>query len=197
MTPPSTVGIQRSRPDEWQRDTVSVQYIVEGDPNDANVLPAGAYPSPGAPPSPQPSYYSASDIPSPSPMPEPQYVYYRPGPLLAPGVSSPASGNIPTPRSNLEVPNQSPMRTDFAAREGAEMRSRAPPSAFPASLIPGSGNPRSASRASENSGHPRAASRASDHSRYATASEGWNDEDDDDSTINRPGSTYSTSPRAL
>ncbi|KAL5521166.1 hypothetical protein ACEPAG_9088 [Sanghuangporus baumii] len=198
MTPPQTVGAERSSPEDWQQDTGPVQYIIEGDPDGPNVLPAGAHPSPGAPASPHPSYYSASDIPPPSPMPEPQYIYYSSGSTLAPGVSSPMSGTTPSPRSNLEVPYRVPVRGEAATFETVEMRSRAPPSAFPASFVPGSGPPRAASRASENSNYPRATSRASEHSRYATASEGWNDEDDDDSsTINRPGSTYSTSPHAL
>ena len=201
MTPPQTVGVgDRSRRDDWRGDDRIVSYVIEGDPDESSILRPGPHASPRIPVSPSPSYYSASDIPPPSPLPEPQYLYYSPGPSTAPSIASPLSHVAPSssPRMNLEVPNQPPTRNDVSTREGVEMRSRVPPSAFPTNLLSSQGAmTRAASRASDTSGHPRAASRASEHSRYATASEGWSD--DDTSTINhdRPGSTYSTSPRAL
>ena len=202
-TPPETSGVSdSSRQDEdWKQETASAQYVIAGDPGEEQRLSAGAHPSPGAPVSPHPSYYSASDLPPPSPMPEPQYIYYSPGPTATSTVVTPASARTPPSRNNLEVPYQAPTRNEFPAREDIEMRTRSPPSAFPASMQAGSSSfPRAASRASETSGYPRVASRASEHSRYATASEGWNEDEDDMSTINdheRPGSIYSMSPRAL
>ncbi|EJD08500.1 phospholipid-translocating P-type ATPase [Fomitiporia mediterranea MF3/22] len=203
MTPPQTVGIaNRARQEEdWQQGP---QYVVAGDPDEANYLAPGAHASPGAGSvSPHPSYYSASDIPPPSPLPEPQYLCYNPEPTMISRVTTPVSAHTPPPKNNLELPYQPPLRNEPTARGGGiETRVRSPPSAFPARMQSTSPFPRAPSQASEYSSDPRAASRAaSEHSRYATASEGWDDEDDA-STINehthgRPGSTYSTSPHAL
>lgn len=182
----SSLSVQKT----WQ-ETASVndvQYVVDGDP-DENLVPAGAHLAPPAPrdlvPSPQPSYYSVSDLPPSSPLPSPQYLFYSPE----------ISSNV-TPVSARTPRSTQPLQPSHElVRKEAENRIRSPPSAFPLRMQT-LAQPRSASRASD---HPRAASRASETSRYATASEGEWDDEDDHSVVNheRPGSTYSTSPRAL
>ncbi|KAI5117600.1 hypothetical protein M0805_006713 [Coniferiporia weirii] len=184
MSPPQSVGIPEPlyHQHDWQEEYMlpsndaGAQYVVDGDPS-FHVLTPGAHMSPGRSPvaSPHPSYYSVSDIPLPSPLPSPspRYLTYDQNPPMS-----------------LQPPYRETPRNGPPTPDAFEMRMRNPPSSFPAKLQSDAPFPRAGSRASK----------ASDVSHYATASERWDGEiDDDQSTINHDGreSTYSTSPHAL
>lgn len=154
------------------------------------MLTPGAHRSPGrSPVSPHPSYYSASDIPNPSPLPPARYSYYNPnpGPTF---VAEPVPVEDPRTPTSLHPPQldrhtNAPSPSDSDAYE---MQVRSPP-------------PTAYRGVGSRSPYLRAGSQASETSVYATASEKW-DDDDDQSTINqdhdgRRDSSYSTSPRAL
>ncbi|EGN94457.1 hypothetical protein SERLA73DRAFT_96604 [Serpula lacrymans var. lacrymans S7.3] len=93
--------------------------------------------------SPNPSYYSVSDIPPPSPQPSPMYRYpsgevssglspQRPPGILTPGVSGSSSGSLPIPDQNFASNRQ--MRAPYpsaAVPESFEMRVRSPPNHYP------------------------------------------------------------------
>lgn len=198
MTPPQTVGIATHSPKarDWQEESIAssshvdLQYVVAGEPDASDLLTPGPHMSPGrSPVSPHPSYYSASDIPAPSPMPPPRYSYYNPepGPTF---VAEPVVLEDPRTPTSLHPPQHDRHDGSFTEPSNAfEMQVRSPPpTAFRAV---GSRSP-----------YLRAGSQASDVSYYATASEKWDDSEDDRSTINqghsgRRDSSYSSSPRAL
>ena len=192
---------------KWKTDSaMSLQYVVDGEPD--HTLHPGAHRSPPQSgrqlpmsPSPDPSYYSASDIPAPSPLPEAQFVTLDGGNRSATWSHSQRNANgrsrespdqtpTPTPTSShfLHAPPNAPHdpSTDSNA---IEMRVRSPPSSFPRAMrgtgtnpylaprsVPRSRSQDSVSASNQGHGRPgqgvRADSRASTVSRYATASEG-------------------------
>ncbi|KAH8107301.1 phospholipid-translocating P-type ATPase [Phellopilus nigrolimitatus] len=195
LSSPQTVGIsESSRQPKWQEESeistnlADIQYVVDGEPDEAHTITPGAHTSPiRSPVSPHPSYYSASDIPIPSPLPEPHYLFYNQESATASAATTSVTAEAPYAVNSLQPPRLEPPRTEAPTLDAFEMGVRSPPSAF---------------KMEPTSPFPRAGSQASGVSYYATASERWDGEDDDHSTINlehqdRRESVYSTSPRAL
>lgn len=228
---PEKVNAYTPGPQNWQDGSstghVGLQYIVEGDPDDSQATIAGPAASHTIPPvSPSPSYYSASDIPVPTPNPSPQYAQF--GHDRGPSSSSSSPRELAVPpdygppysfphRSNLLQPPP-PQREASSSTSSSssshghpslgpqhqvdsyELQVRSPPSSFPPRMQASSPFP------------SRGASRASEISYYATASEKWDgeSEDEDSSTINhgngqpsssthhgRRDSSYSGGPHAI
>lgn len=211
-TPPQTLGVGFHPKGEHSgfRDDASsvayegVSYIVEGDPDDVRAGASPAYNTANLPKSvsPNPSYYSASDIPIPSPLPSPEYYTYPADQSLSPNSVEAQS----TPRRSMLAPpapivprTRSPDRPtdsyEMQVRPPQSSTLQAPPSSFPTYMSP-EGRPVSP--------YQRAESQASGLSYYATASEHWTDDEDDDQTINdhthqrtQRESSYSSSPHAI
>lgn len=198
---------------KWKTDSaMSLQYVVDGEPDPTahHTFPPGAHRSPPQSgrqlpmsPSPNPSYYSVSDIPAPSPPPEPQYVTLDGSSLSATWSHSQRNAmrespdQTPTPTSTHFLQESYNAPHDPSTDTNAiEMRVRSPPSSFPRAMRGTGANPQLAPRSvarsrsqesvsASNQGHGRpgqlrADSRASTVSRYATASEGGETEDGED-----------------
>ncbi|KLO12310.1 phospholipid-translocating P-type ATPase [Schizopora paradoxa] len=215
-TPPQTLGVgfhskgESKAEQAGYRDDASsiayegVSYIVEGDPDEVVAGASPAYNRVSLPPSvsPNPSYYSASDIPIPSPIPSPEYYTYDQG--LSPNsvnrLSTPRRSTLAPPAPIIprtRTPDRSPDSYEMQVRPTPSQTPalQPPPSSFPSYMSP-EGRPISP--------YQRAESQASGMSYYATASEHWTDDEDDDQTINEHNhnrtqreSSYSTSPHAI
>jgi len=213
-TPPQTLGVgfhPKGEHSGWRDDASSVayegvSYIVEGDPDEVQAGASPAYTTSNLRQSvsPNPSYYSASDIPVPSPLPSPEYYTYPADQGLSPTSAEAQS----TPRRSLLAPpapvvprSRSPDRPadsyEMQVRPPQASNPQVPPSSFPSYLTP-DGRPVSP--------YQRAESQASGLSYYATASEHWTDDEDDDQTVNdhthqrqrtQRESSYSSSPHAI
>ena len=188
-------GYHTKASSSWRDDNSStgydgISYVVEGEPESLHA--AGASPAnyPGSfpnRPSPDPSYYSVSDLPVPSPIPSPQYYRYsgEDGVISypsAPSHSTPPRATLAPPSRTAggqRSPNRSPDSYEMQVRS-----SPAPPSPPGPRVPPPSAFPSNMNNDGRVSPYQRAGSQASGVSYYATASEHWTDDDDDAETIN-------------